>query len=52
LNENGYIDVEDLLLILSEFGCLSDCNYDVSGDGHVSVADILIILSNFGVACD
>ena len=52
LNLNGYIDVEDLLLVLSEFGCLSNCNYDVTGDGQVSVADILVILSNFGVVCD
>jgi len=43
--------VADLLIVLSEFGCTSDCTADVDGDGSVTVADVLLILSAFGSLC-
>ena len=52
LNLNGYIEVGDLLIILSDFSCTSDCIADVNGDGNVTVADILLILSVFGNSCE
>jgi hypothetical protein len=51
LNNNGAIEVSDLLIILSDFGCASDCIGDVNGDGVVTVSDILDILSSFGEPC-
>lgn len=51
LNANGAIDVGDVLLVLSEFGCQSDCTADVTGDGFVVVDDILVVLAVFGVIC-
>jgi hypothetical protein len=51
LNANGAIDVGDVLLVLSEFGCQSDCTADVTGDGFVIVDDILVVLAVFGVVC-
>ena len=51
LNANGAIDVGDVLLVLSEFGCQSDCTADVTGDGLVVVDDILVVLAVFGVVC-
>ena len=51
LNANGAIDVGDVLLVLSEFGCQSDCSADVTGDGFVVVDDILVVLAVFGVVC-
>ena len=51
LNLNGYIEVNDLLIILSDFSCTSDCIADVNGDGNVTVADVLFILSSFGDPC-
>ena len=52
LNSDGFIAIQDLLLILSEFGCDTSCLYDVSQDGYVAVDDLLLILSAFGDACD
>jgi hypothetical protein len=43
--------VEDLLLLLSEFGCTTGCEGDVDGDGAVSVADVLALLGVFGTPC-
>ena len=51
LNNNGAIEVSDLLIILSDFGCSSGCIGDVNGDGVVTVSDILDILSSFGEPC-
>ena len=38
--------VADVLLVLSEFGCMSGCTADVDGDGYVNVADLLLLLIN------
>ena len=52
LNGDGFISIVDLLLILSDFGCLSMCNSDINQDGSVAVDDLLIILSVFGNSCE
>ncbi len=52
INGNGTVEVSDVLLLLSDFGCTSDCTgADVDGDGSVSVADILLLLATFGEEC-
>jgi len=51
VNGDGVITVADVLLVLSEFGCLSGCTADVDGDTYVNVADILLLLAAFGTAC-
>ena len=48
---NGSIDISDILLILSQYGCLSNCDTDVTGDGAVTIADVLAVLSVFGEIC-
>jgi hypothetical protein len=48
---NGSIDISDILLILSQYGCLSECEVDVDGDGAVSISDILAVLAVFGETC-
>jgi len=52
LNSDGSISVQDLLLLLSEFGCVSSCVNDINQDGFVAVDDILILLSEFGNTCE
>ena len=51
LNSDGAVTVADVLLILGEFGCESNCGADVDGDGAVSVSDVLNVLSVFGQPC-
>ncbi|MGY8950069.1 MAG: hypothetical protein ACKVIV_08535 [Flavobacteriales bacterium] len=51
LNSDGYITIQDILLILSEFGCASFCENDINQDGFVTVADVLQVLSEFGNTC-
>lgn len=48
---NGVIDTNDVLLILSQYGCLSGCSTDVNGDGAVTISDVLAVLSVFGQPC-
>jgi len=51
LNNDSSVTVADLLLILSEFGCLSGCTTDINNDGVTSVSDLLELLSVFGTTC-
>jgi plastocyanin len=51
LNDDNSVTVADLLLILSEFGCVSGCTTDINDDGVTSVTDLLELLSVFGTTC-
>lgn len=51
LNGDGLTAIEDLLGLLSEFGCTTDCEQDVDGNGAVTSADLLILLAGFGTDC-
>ena len=51
LNGDALITVSDVLILLSEFGCLTGCTADINGDGLVTVADVLSLLGGFGTDC-
>ena len=52
INDNGTVEVADVLLLLASFGCTSDCGAaDIDGDGAVSVTDVLLLLAAFGEEC-
>jgi len=51
LNNDNSVTVADLLLILSEFGCLTGCTTDINNDGVTTVSDLLELLSVFGTTC-
>ena len=53
VNGNGAVDVADVLLVLSDFGCSADCDTatDIDGDGGITVSDVLALLSSFGQSC-
>ena len=52
LNSDGIVSIQDLLNLLSEFGCLSACESDLNQDGYVSVDDLLLMLIEFGSTCE
>jgi hypothetical protein len=45
------VSVSDVLVVLSEFGCLVGCAADITGDGAVTVSDVLELLGGFGDNC-
>ena len=51
INNDGFVTVSDILIMLGQFSCTSDCTADVNNDGTVTVADLLFILSHFGEVC-
>lgn len=52
LDDDGAIDLSDLGIILSDFGCISGaCAADVDGDGDTDLSDLGIVLANFQVPC-
>ena len=52
LNNGGFVDVTDLLLFLTDYGCLSGCTADFNDDGIVNVTDLLIFLTTYGSSCN
>ena len=52
LDQDGIVAVNDVLIMLSEFGCTSICMADINLDGIVSVEDFLLVLSEFGNNCN
>ena len=52
INNNGTVEVADLLILLGDFGCTENCTAaDINGDGSVTVGDILLFLALFGEDC-
>ncbi|MCH1575478.1 MAG: hypothetical protein L7S67_04325, partial [Flavobacteriales bacterium] len=52
LDQDGVVAVNDILIMLGEFGCSSACMADINLDGFVSVEDFLMVLGEFGNSCD
>lgn len=49
---NGAVNVGDLLIFNSAFGCTSACGApDLDGNGAVNVGDLLLFNSLFGSVC-
>ena len=51
INLDGVVGVDDLLLLLGDFGCESSCVQDLDDDNVVTVSDLLVILGEFGSVC-
>ena len=49
---NGIIDLDDMLLFFSNYGCVGDCIGDFNGTGNVSISDLLAILTLYGSYCE
>lgn len=50
-NNDSVINVSDLLILLSEIGCVGPCLSDISGDGEVNSNDLLSFLAMYGTNC-
>jgi pimeloyl-ACP methyl ester carboxylesterase len=48
LDHDGDVDIADLTLLLSDFGCASACAADLDGDGVTAIGDLTILLGAFG----
>ena len=48
LDANGSIGNGDVVVLLSNYGCIGYCEGDLNNDGMVSVLDLLEILANVG----
>ncbi len=51
LNGNYFVEVNDLLGMLTGFGCTGGCPIDLDGDGAITTADLLVLLSAIGSPC-
>ncbi|MBL7941623.1 MAG: hypothetical protein JNM00_02595, partial [Flavobacteriales bacterium] len=51
-DDNGVINVSDLLLFMANFGCTTACGeYDLDGNTVVNVNDLLLFMAIFGTVC-
>ena len=52
INGDGLVAVDDILILLSSFGCIgSNCTGDIDQDGVVGVSDVLEVLGAFSTSC-
>jgi hypothetical protein len=52
-NQDGVINLLDLLVLTAAYGCVGECGLaDMNTDGVVNIADFLIFTSYFGMFCD
>ena len=52
LDDDGIIAVTDILLFLTDYGCITaPCPGDVDGDELTTVSDLLLLLSEFSESC-
>ena len=53
LDGDGIVAVTDVLLFLSDYGCVIPvCLGDINGDDLTTVSDLLLLLSQFAEACE
>jgi hypothetical protein len=50
-NHNLIIDTADLLVMLSEYGCVQGCAFDLDSNGKTDTGDLLVLLSVLGQTC-
>ena len=48
INEDGMVTVDDLLLVIGQWGCTGICSADANGDGIVNVEDLLVVIGAWG----
>jgi hypothetical protein len=48
IDGNGAVDVNDLLMVIGDWGCAGTCAADITGDGAVNVQDLLQLIASWG----
>jgi hypothetical protein len=51
LNQDGSVTIQDLAILLSDFGCTADCMGDLDSDNDTDLSDLTLLLSVFGTSC-
>jgi hypothetical protein len=51
LDGDYLVEVDDLLMLLTGFGCTDSCTGDLDDDGAVGIGDVLVLLSGIGTPC-
>jgi hypothetical protein len=51
LTGDGVIGSSDILVLISEFGCISNCSIDFNSNGSTDINDLIFMLAIFGESC-
>lgn len=51
-DDDGAVEVGDLLFVLAAYGCLQNCEIDYDNDNITTANDLLSFLSDFGSVCN
>ena len=50
-NGDGVIGSTDILVLISDYGCLTNCTIDFNANGSTDINDLLFLLALFGESC-
>ncbi|RKU17969.1 hypothetical protein C6503_10205 [Candidatus Poribacteria bacterium] len=48
VNGDGVVNIQDMVMVASQFGQIGESNADVNGDGIVNIVDLLLVAAAFG----
>jgi hypothetical protein len=48
LNDDGQVNIDDLLLVINFWGSCSGCQGDGNNDGLVNIDDLLLVINGWG----
>jgi len=51
-NNDGQIDIMDLLMLNGEVGCNNGCTCDMNEDDSINIGDFLMFIPKFGTSCE
>ncbi|MHC5026676.1 MAG: choice-of-anchor B family protein [Planctomycetota bacterium] len=47
VNGDGFVDVQDLVAVITAWGKCNGCVEDITGDGQVDVQDLILVITNW-----
>jgi hypothetical protein len=48
LDNDGFVGVTDLIIVITDWACIGACDGDIDGDGTTGVLDLITLITEWG----